>query len=488
MLKRVALLAHVLILLSMKGTEGAVVGNSYYCVQVLSSVRVTEKEKITFRELSRTFNEVRIEKIGKYYTLRVGFWDEIGKARKALNELRKLGFKKAFLRKCYFYPKRWILPKKEVPHPSKQEGRNKQRPIKAFKEKPYESRRLYSLVESLTKDINKNEKGVTEEETYKVNFPETRKGKRKEKNVKLSVGTSINRELSKSYTFTQLSYKGVGVKVLRKGEENKLGVAVKEFFKEKWIKDTVLLKGGIIRRENFLEAWSPISLEASTDFVDKKFSISLSYQGFRNYENQLNLRGLLAFNSKLNYYFTNTSGITVSYLYTKFTNGRKSIFSTGSRFNLKGWKENFSSFVSLRGNSYFLQMEKEFKGINLNVFTDKSLSFPPQAKGNLYFGRWITFFSIDPMNLTGARVTLPVKNFSFISSIYLTDGKGKRLILGEKKFKSKSKFVGLDFSLKYRLKVFRENLNFGGGIFLPGSAFEDRKPRTGGYLDVKVSW
>ncbi|WP_456343023.1 SPOR domain-containing protein [Thermovibrio sp.] len=476
MLKRLAL-TWALILIPLKGV-GAQTDKSYYCIQLLSSKEITERERELFKELNREFKGVRLEKIGRYYTLRIGFWKEIGEARRALNRLRKKGFKGAFLRKCYYLPKRWVLPKQtEKPRPS---------PKRRVRENPKEQERISQLIESLLKENTKREVG--EEGGREVKFPESRKEGKKEKGVEFSFGTSVNRELSKSYSFTALYYRGAGLRLIRSGDKTELGVAIRELSKEFWLKDTLLLKLGILRRENPLESWSPLSAEALGDFVDKKLSLSASYQAFRNYENQIDLKGLLSLRGGLTYHFSNSSGVELTYLYDRFTKEKELPFSTGSRFNLKGWSGSFSAFASVRGSSYLLRLGGKVKDLNLNFFTDSSLSMPPQSKGELYTDGKTPFFALDPMNLTGAEFKLSLKEFSLSSSLYGVNGKGKTILIGKRKLKSRGRFAGVSLFLKYSLTSPRKKLSLGGGLFFPGNAFEERKPKAGGYLDVKVSW
>jgi len=91
----------------------------YYCIQVASSPELNRKLVKEARRLREKFPAVRIERIEKYYTLRVGFWEKADQARPVLREL-KSEVRDAFLRRCLYKPERWVYPegkreeKKEV--------------------------------------------------------------------------------------------------------------------------------------------------------------------------------------------------------------------------------------------------------------------------------------------------------------------------------------------------------------------------------------
>jgi len=85
-------------------------GETYYCVQVASSptsrplVRLAEK-------LSSDYPEVRVEKIGRFYTLRVGFFSDRKEASSLGRRLKKFN-PDAFARGCLYKPERWVYPEK----------------------------------------------------------------------------------------------------------------------------------------------------------------------------------------------------------------------------------------------------------------------------------------------------------------------------------------------------------------------------------------
>ena len=83
--------------------------DEYYCIQVASSPGNLDLLIEEAKELQNQFPQVRVEKIGHMYTVRVGFWKDFKKAKSALSEVKQL-FPSAFLRDCYYKPQRWVFP------------------------------------------------------------------------------------------------------------------------------------------------------------------------------------------------------------------------------------------------------------------------------------------------------------------------------------------------------------------------------------------
>ncbi|TCK05279.1 alginate export family protein [Phorcysia thermohydrogeniphila] len=84
----------------------------YYCVQLVTSPYPSQLVEMA-TELSGRFEDVRVEKIGSLYTLRVGFWDRVREGKDVLRELKRR-FPSAFMRVCAYKPERWIFPSKVV--------------------------------------------------------------------------------------------------------------------------------------------------------------------------------------------------------------------------------------------------------------------------------------------------------------------------------------------------------------------------------------
>ncbi len=77
-----------------------------YCIQVSSSTRLQDLKK-QFNKI-KNYPYTRIEKIGKFYTLRVGLSKEYRQIKPLLSNV-KFYFKDAFIRKCDYYPDRVIM-------------------------------------------------------------------------------------------------------------------------------------------------------------------------------------------------------------------------------------------------------------------------------------------------------------------------------------------------------------------------------------------
>ena len=100
---------------------------SYYCIQVASSPYKAEGLIGLAKELEGELPDVRVEKIGGIYTLRVGFWKSEGKAREHLKELKRWE-KDAFVRRCLYKPERWVYPRQQVAKEEKRELPKKPEP------------------------------------------------------------------------------------------------------------------------------------------------------------------------------------------------------------------------------------------------------------------------------------------------------------------------------------------------------------------------
>ncbi len=79
-----------------------------YCIQVLSSTKLKPIKKIY--DKIKDFSDARIEKIGRYYTLRVGESKNSGILKKILQKIKKYNFS-SFIRKCDYIPSRIVMGK-----------------------------------------------------------------------------------------------------------------------------------------------------------------------------------------------------------------------------------------------------------------------------------------------------------------------------------------------------------------------------------------
>ncbi len=79
----------------------------YYCVQLASSRKLEDLKKLI--RFANTFPDIRIEKIGEFYTLRAGFFKNKKNAERLREKADKV-FKGAFLRRCSLVPERIVVP------------------------------------------------------------------------------------------------------------------------------------------------------------------------------------------------------------------------------------------------------------------------------------------------------------------------------------------------------------------------------------------
>ena len=83
---------------------------TYYCVQVASDFK--PEGLIKKAEKFSSLPYVRVEKIARVYTLRVGFWEDKKEAKK-YSKLIKKEERGAFWRTCAYKPERWVYPEGE---------------------------------------------------------------------------------------------------------------------------------------------------------------------------------------------------------------------------------------------------------------------------------------------------------------------------------------------------------------------------------------
>lgn len=97
---------------SIQKREKLLRGVNYYCVQVATDS--SPERLIKLAEKLNEFPYVRVEKIGKFFTLRVGFDRSLSKDKKLAKEIREKINKKAFSRICVYKPERWVYPQTEA--------------------------------------------------------------------------------------------------------------------------------------------------------------------------------------------------------------------------------------------------------------------------------------------------------------------------------------------------------------------------------------
>jgi len=94
----------VLTLMASFINASAITKKNFYCIQVSSS---TKPYVISQAQRLMGYPDLRVEKIGRFYTVRLGFWKDFKTAKDYLRVVKKT-FKGAFLRKCRYKPSRWV--------------------------------------------------------------------------------------------------------------------------------------------------------------------------------------------------------------------------------------------------------------------------------------------------------------------------------------------------------------------------------------------
>ena len=87
-------------------------GENYYCVQVATAT--SAESLVDLAEKLKDLPYVRVEKIGRYYTLRVGFDRAYQEDEKLAQEISKRLHKRVFPRVCAYRPERWVYPQAEA--------------------------------------------------------------------------------------------------------------------------------------------------------------------------------------------------------------------------------------------------------------------------------------------------------------------------------------------------------------------------------------
>ncbi|MDQ7038098.1 MAG: tetratricopeptide repeat protein [Aquificota bacterium] len=101
-----------LLLLTATAVALAFGGEEFYCVQLATSKDFSSIKRLYRHALH--LRDVRVERIGKYYVLRAGFFVKKENALRLL-ERSRLAFRDAFVRRCLFIPERIVIPDMSKP-------------------------------------------------------------------------------------------------------------------------------------------------------------------------------------------------------------------------------------------------------------------------------------------------------------------------------------------------------------------------------------
>ena len=123
----------------------------YYCVQIISSLKFNTAERIWKRLESEA--DVRIEKIGKFYTIRVGYFKNLKKAKEELKKLKgKYGFQDSFARTCFYNIKTILEIKNKTINSQKREFKKYKINEETNEVKVTKKRKVIQKVESERED------------------------------------------------------------------------------------------------------------------------------------------------------------------------------------------------------------------------------------------------------------------------------------------------------------------------------------------------
>ncbi len=464
----------------------------YYCVQVISTKSYTHRlEKFFY--LLKGFPNRRVEKIKNYYTLRVGLWKNRQEAEKFYHILKRR-FPGALLRTCYKIPSRWVLPKGFSFH------RSSVKTGKAIKQNSREEEGQVNYGK-LARQCYLSYNPVSPEfKAFK--FPQTRvkKGSR----IHFQTGMSFNSLLFEDHTFLRESLSlennrgKLGISLIKK-KKTRYRLYVPELtVLNKPLDTTQLLtvKLGILKRKTYIENLSAPSISLSWSSFPSSGELSLGY-AVRNGYNDLDLRNLLFISLYLNYRFTPRIS-TSTLLLTENLIGRKLSFypfKERTWFSVEGRYGNLGSialFTSSRGGyladitllPHIIKPQKVILGLSV----DKNLPFPLTSKGKLHTEMGNDYlFNPDSLNLQRVFLKLSSKKSGVSLNLYRISS--KESILGEKFYNfRKTGFLGFSFGGFYRLSFKNIDLNFYGGIFLPGTVFSDRSVKASGGFNLRGIW
>ncbi|WP_456456229.1 hypothetical protein [Thermovibrio sp.] len=448
---------------------------SFYCIQVLTTTELTKSELKLYNYMSKLFPSVRIEKIGKFYTLRVGFWRDINQAKLALKKFYKLGMNEVLLRKCYLIPRRWIYPQRNSNvkrvHFKKENNR-------AFKKQNYSA-----LIRQIWNNIKFKENFSYEE----FNFPTTRIGSKK-KFFDYVLMISANKDFKRFYNYQFMGFNGrIYLGIYSINGMIKPYLALDNIYKKLQLNDFLHLNIGIKHRKTDIEDWYPMIFEMGTNFVDKNASLLVAYVPFRNHNNEVNLKNLTYFNLSLMYLIRRNLKLTIKNGYVDFLNRRKEEFYEGNFWEilLESPKSLYSLLLGKHGFDY--SFAQNYTKYSIQISYNKNLKAFPMRYGKVYTTQNVNFpFIISDFNLLKTFLCFKERKFALsIGSYYATDIK-KPIFIGLDKYKVNSRFLGLSLSVYFK-KAFKY-FDMYGAVFLPSRAFKDKSVKFAGGINYQKTW
>ncbi len=457
---------------------------TYYCVQLLSAPKLTRQLERDFFFL-KGFPDRRVEKIGKYYTLRVGFWKSRKRA-KSYCRLLKRKFPGAFVRTCYKIPSRWVFPERR-----KQEVRK--RVLRRWEESS--ERELPSVNYGELAREYYSSYTPTSLEFKAFEFPQTRL--KRKGNPLFSVEVSaVNPIYGRNFYRTALFF-----------SKNRLSFGISLLKREKWkiepyvprliILDKLLdsvtgfgLKLGVLNRENGYENLSApaVSLYWNAFPFSGEFTAGFAV---KNGYNDIDLKNLLFSSFYGSYRFFPHLTISGGIFFENLVRRKVDFYPFKSRsyfFSFVNYRKLNLSVASSSRGGYLAALSFKIGNFELGFSSDKNLPMSLASKGHLYTERGKDYvFVPDPLNLQRVSLKYFKGKAGFSVNYYRLNG-GKA-ILGSNYLSFKKRgTLGLSVGGFYGVSMKNLYLNLYGGLFFPGTPFSDRTPECSTGINLRGSW
>ncbi len=451
---------------------------TYYCIQISSNHKLSHKLKETYRELLKSYPYVRIEKISNYFTLRVGFWKKKRTAKVFYRKLRK-EYKNSFLRTCYLIPSRWVLPHKS----NLRESSVKLKKISTKSEEKKVSVR--EILKKTSKLYIPSPIKFT-----RFNFPETRIKKERR---------NINFFLKGNFSFGNLNFQKVNL-FLESGNFKDLGITIMNYRESHiypYINNFLIEKKrnfhtfyvGVCRRISPFEDLSSPGFGLSYNPFPLSFEMFAGNNFFRNGANDVSLEGLKFASLNLRYKMFPDLILTANSLYESKRSFKD--FKLNRRFwgNISlFFKKFYISTASSEKGGYLATVGFKGDSIESGLSVDRNLPYPLTSKGRvLSESNYDFFLNLDPLNINRFFIKVNKRNLGLTVNTY-TSQNGKWVIVNDKVFKKRGKFLGVSIGLSNSLNYRKFKIDVGGGIFFPGSTFADRSAKYRLKFKVGRKW
>ena len=458
---------------------------TYYCVQLLSSPSLTRQLKKKF-SLLKSFPDSRVEKIGNYYTLRVGFWREKRKAEKYYRLLRKR-FPGAFVRTCYKITSRWVLPKKA-------EEKKKLKESSFLKVKNPPPKQPSVNYGKLAKEYYSSYT-PTSPEFKAFEFPQTRVNKEKTEHFVFTtsaVGTLYGKNFYRAAIYLSTKRFSAGISLKKNGSSRvELFVPNFIFLDKTFDRVTDLnLKLGVLNREKPYENLSAPAVSLYWNTFPFRGELTAGF-AFKNGYNDVDLRNLLFTSFYGSYRFLPDLTFSGGFLFENLVKRKLDFYPFSSRsyfFSSLNYKKVNFSVVSSSKGGYLADLSAKLGNFELGLSSDKNLPLPLTSKGHLYTERGRDYlFVADPLNLQ--RFSLKFfKGKSGLSVNYYRLN-GSSTILESRYFSSGEKgTLGLSVGGFYGVYLKNLYLDLYGGVFFPGAPFSDKSPKGAGGINLRGIW